>query len=69
MIHLEKKFGIRVSSEFIDFIEREVLPQTNIAADNFWNGLSRMVRDLTQANKELLEKRTYFQKRIDEWHR
>jgi malate synthase len=69
MIHLEKKFGIRISSEFIDFIEREVLPQTNIAADNFWNGLSRMVRDLTQANKELLEKRTYFQKRIDEWHR
>ena len=69
MIHSEKKFGIRVSSEFIDFIEREVLPQTNIEADNFWNGLSRMVRDLTQANKELLEKRTYFQKRIDEWHR
>jgi len=68
MGHLEEKAGIRISSEFINFIEREVLPQTNITAEKFWTGLARIVRELTPANKELLEKRTYFQKQIDEWH-
>ena len=69
MIHLEKKFGIRVSTEFIDFIEHEVLPQTNITANKFWFGLARIVTELSPTNKKLLEKRTYFQTQIDEWHR
>ena len=69
MIHLEKKFGIRVSTEFIDFIEHEVLPQTNITANKFWFGLARIVTELSPTNKKLLEKRTYFQNQIDEWHR
>ena len=69
MIDLEKKFGIRVSTKFVDFIEDEVLPQTNITADIFWFGLARIVRELTPTNNLLLEKRTYFQNRIDEWHR
>ena len=69
MKDLEKKFGIRVSSELVDFIEHEVLPQTNITADKFWFGLARIVTELTPTNNLLLEKRTYFQNRIDEWHR
>ena len=69
MIHLEEKFGIRISTEFINFIEQEVLPQTNITAEKFWTGLVRIVRELTPTNKELLQKRTYFQKQINEWHR
>ena len=69
MIHLEEKFGIRISTEFIDFIEQEVLPQTNITAEKFWTGLARIIRELTPTNKELLQKRTYFQKQINEWHR
>ena len=40
MIYLEEKFGMRISAEFIDFIEQEVLPQINIVADKFWTGLA-----------------------------
>ena len=65
MIHLEEKFGIRISTEFINFIEQEVLPQTNITAEKFWPGLVRIIRELTPTNKELLQKRTYFQKQIN----
>ena len=54
MIHLEEKFGIRISTEFIDFIEQEVLPQTNITAEKFWTGLARIVRERTPTNKKLL---------------
>ena len=69
MIHLENKFGIQISTEFIDFIEQEVLPETSISADRFWFGLAKVVKDLTPTNKKLLESRTYFQCKINEWHR
>ena len=35
MIHLENKFGIKISTEFVDFVEQEVLPETTIVADEF----------------------------------
>ena len=69
MIHLENKFGIQISTEFIDFIEQEVLPETSISADRFWFGLAKVVKELTPTNKKLLERRTYFQRKINEWHR
>ena len=69
MIHLENKFGIQISTEFIDFIEQEVLPETSISADRFWAGLAKVVKELTPTNKKLLERRTFFQRKINEWHR
>ena len=69
MIHLENKFGIQISTEFIDFIEQEVLPETSISADRFWFGLAKLVKELTPTNKKLLERRFYFQRKINEWHR
>ena len=69
MIHLENKFGIQISTVFIDFIEQEVLPETSISADQFWFGLAKVVKELTPINKKLLERRTYFQRQINEWHR
>ena len=69
MIHLENKFGIKISTEFVDFIEQEVLPETTIVADKFWAGLARLVKELTPTNKKLLERRTFFQRQINEWHR
>ena len=69
MIHLENKFGIQISTKFIDFIEQEVLPETSISVDRFWFGLAKVVKELTPTNKKLLERRTYFQRKINEWHR
>ena len=53
MVHLEKKFGISISTEFIDFIEQEVLPNTGISIEKFWAGLARVVKELTPTNREL----------------
>ena len=69
MIHLENKFGIKISTEFVDFVEQEVLPETTIVADKFWAGLARLVKELTPTNKKLLERRTFFQRQLNEWHR
>ena len=52
MIHLENKFGIQISTEFIDFIEQEVLPETSISAHRFWFGLAKVVKELTPTNKK-----------------
>ena len=68
MIHLENKFGIKISTEFVDFVEQEVLPETTIVADKFWAGLARLVKELTPTNKQLLERRSYFQHQINQWH-
>ena len=46
MIHLENKFGIKISTEFVDFIEQEVLPETTILADKFWAALQKSLRSL-----------------------
>ena len=54
MIHLENKFGIQISTEFIDFIEQEVLPETSISADKFWLAC-KVVKELTPTNKKLLK--------------
>ena len=69
MIHLEKKFGFSSSTEFIDFIEQEVLPNTGISVEKFWGGLARIVKELTPKNRELLETRSDMQSQIDEWHK
>ena len=52
-----------------DFVNREVLPGTRVAADAFWGGLAELVRDLLPTNQALLEKRARLQTQIDDWHR
>ena len=68
MIQLAEKLGMKISTNFVDFIEKEVLPNTNVTAEKFWHGLATMVNELTPQNKALLDKRRYIQKQINEWH-
>ncbi|MEC7252945.1 MAG: malate synthase G, partial [Pseudomonadota bacterium] len=68
MIQLAEKLGMKISTNFVDFIEKEVLPNTNVTAEKFWHGLATLVNELTPQNKALLDKRRYLQKQINEWH-
>ena len=68
MIQLAEKLGMKISTNFVDFIEKEVLPNTNVTAEKFWHGLATMVNELTPQNKALLDKRRYLQKQINQWH-
>ena len=61
--------GIAVDPILSRFIDDEVLPGLGIPADQFWDGVDRIFRDLAPRNAALLAKRDELQARIDDWHR
>jgi len=61
--------GLQVDPVLVDFVEREALPGTGIAADRFWSGLAGLVRDFMPRNRELLAVRDRLQASVDAWHR
>ena len=63
-----EKNGLKISSNLFEFINKEVLPDTNIETDEFWNKFEKAVHELAPINKKLIEKREDVQKKIDEWH-
>ncbi len=63
------KNGLKISSTLFEFINNEVIPETNIDADDFWKKFSKIVHELAPINKELIKQREIIQKKIDEWHK
>ncbi len=62
------KNGLKVSSILLEFINNEVIPNTGINIDEFWNKFSNVVHELSPINKKLIQKREAIQKQIDDWH-
>ncbi len=60
--------GLKVDQELADFVEGQVLPGLNIAAETVWTGLAGLVNDLGPKNRALLDKREELQAKIDAWH-
>lgn len=60
--------NLQVASILQDFINGEALPGTRVTADQFWNGLELLIKDLSPENKALLARRDELQSRINEWH-
>ena len=63
-----KKNDLLVSNKLIDFIDNELLKDTKILPENFWQGFSETVHTLAPRNKELIQIREDLQKKIDDWH-
>ena len=63
------KNGLKVSSILFEFINNEVIPGTEIGADEFWDSFAKAVTDLAPINKDLIKKREGLQKKIDDWHK
>ncbi len=61
--------GLQVAAELHRFVEKELLPDSGIDPNAFWDGLGELVRDLAPRNAELLARRQELQKAIDDWHR
>ena len=59
----------KINEVLYNFINNEVLPDTNISENDFWNGFVKAVNELAPINKELLKKRDVIQSKIDEWHK
>jgi len=61
--------NLSVSLELAKFINKDLLPGTNVSKKNFWKGLDKYAHELAPKNKNLLEFREILQKKIDIWHR
>ena len=60
--------NLKVSNILLEFVNKELLKDTEISPDNFWKGFDKAVHELAPKNIELLKVRSDLQKKIDEWH-
>jgi len=63
-----KKENLAVSSVLLEFINKEVIPGTDINVDEFWKQFDFAIHELAPINKILIEKRESYQSKIDTWH-
>ena len=63
-----KVHNLSVSNKLLNFVNEELLKDTNISSEKFWGGFNRVVHELAPKNKDLLEIRKNLQKKIDDWH-
>ena len=63
------KNGLKINSVLYEFINKEVIPGTNINSENFWKNFEKVVHELAPINKSLIKKRESIQTKIDEWHK
>ncbi len=60
--------NLKVSEKLSNFVNDELLKDTNVSAENFWLGLDKTLDELAPKNKELIIFREELQKKIDDWH-
>jgi len=65
---LIKKHRLKINPKLFEFINKEVIPETDIQVEKFWSDFDRVVHDLTPINQQLIEKRKVIQKKVDDWH-
>ncbi len=61
--------GLQIAQVLHDFIVREALPGTGVAADRFWHGLETIIATFAPQNRALLARRDELQTKLDAWHR
>ena len=66
---LTEKNGLKISTKLLDFINNEVLPGTGIKSEEFWVNFEKIVSELAPINKNLIEKKGNYSKKIDEWQK
>jgi len=60
--------NLSVSNKLLNFVNEELLKDTNISSEKFWEGFDRVVHELAPKNKNLLKIREDLQKKIDDWY-
>jgi malate synthase len=60
--------NLSVSNELLNFVNNELLKDTKITQEKFWEGFDKAVHELAPKNKELIQIREDLQKKIDNWH-
>ncbi|MDC3036017.1 malate synthase G [Candidatus Pelagibacter sp.] len=69
---MQKKYikvnNLKVSENLYNFINKELLKDTEISNEKFWDGFDKVVHELAPRNRELIKIREDLQTKIDEWH-
>ena len=60
--------SLKVSSDLVQFVKDELLKETEISPEKFWEGFEKTVNELAPKNKELINIRKDLQNKIDDWH-
>ncbi len=63
-----KVSGLQVARPIYDLVTQEVIPETGVDVDAFWQSFAAIINDFGQQNRELLSKRAVLQKKINHWH-
>ena len=66
---ITEKNGLKINKKLFEFVNNEVIPDTNIKSEEFWARFEKVVHELAPINKNLIQKRENIQKKIDEWHK
>ena len=65
----EKRAGLSVDTQLVDFVEDELLNGLKLSAYEFWEGLASLIADQTSDNRKLLAHRDKLQQDMDAYHR
>ena len=57
------KGNLSIANVLFKFVNKELLPETNIDSEKFWNGLDKHVHELALINKKLIEFRKILKKK------
>tara|TARA_B100000900_G_scaffold413935_1_gene439132 strand:- start:1223 stop:3385 length:2163 start_codon:yes stop_codon:yes gene_type:complete len=60
--------NLKVSEVLLNFVNNELLKDTDVSPDTFWKNFDQAVHELAPKNKELLKIRDQLQNQIDNWH-
>ena len=60
--------GLQVTEDLAAFIENEVVPDLDLAAQAFWSGAADVFARFAPENRRLLAARDELQARLDDWH-
>ena len=53
---------LSIAFKLLDFVNNELLPDTGVTKENFWNGLDKCAHELAPKNRKLLEFRKFTKK-------
>ena len=62
------KFDLKINIKLFNFINNEVLPNTGISENNFWQGFSKLIYKFNHINIQLIKKRHILQDKINQWN-
>ncbi len=61
--------NLKVSENLLDFVNNDLLKDTNCSPEHFWSGFDKAVHELAPKNEKLIQKREVLQKEIDGWYK